>query len=335
MNRRVEKKRVSRSCAMLLAMIGVLACFALGMPLHVHAQQGQWHFLIHPVVAVSGPNVTFKDIASPLTDKGQSVWEKLSDRQLWPAPENGRTVTLSRDRVSALLEQYLGNVAASCRIPSQVALQGGGQVILEEELRSRVVTFLTPQARLLGEEIVLRDFRLPSHTFLSHIQDTLEIELTGTLKPGRNSLRFLVRSVDGSLVRRLTGTVFMDVWESVPCATRPLNVGTQLGPEDIAFQRKNLAYLRENAWDGMGGPWQIRSPVGMDQVIYASSLQPLPAIRKGDQVQLVYEGEMVRLQITAQAMADGAIGETIPVRNLQNNNEVLARIRDYETVVVR
>jgi flagella basal body P-ring formation protein FlgA len=129
--------------------------------------------------------------------------------------------------------------------------------------------------------------------------------------------------------------VFLDVWQMVPCASRPLNPGAALEPEDVTFQRKNLAYLREAPWDGSGGPWQVRSPVGMNQVIYASSLRPLPAVRKGDLVLLVYEGELIRLQIQAQVLADGAIGETIPVRNLQNNNEVLARVRDFETVVVR
>jgi len=318
-----------------LAIIVLAVCLSLTTPLSSLAQQGYWHFLIHPVAVVAGPRVTFGDIASPLTEQGRAQWASLSQRQLWPAPESGRTMTLSRNQILNLLGKYLGDVATVCRAPSQVVLQGGGQVILEEELRSRLVTFLTPQARLLGEETTLRDFRLPSHIFLGHIQDTLEIKPAGPLQPGRNSLRFVLRAVDGSVLRRLTGTVFLDVWQTVPCAARPLNSGLALEPGDVVFQRKNLAYLREVPWDGSGGPWQVHSPVGMDQVIYASSLRPLPAVRKGDQVLLVYEGDLVRLQIQVQVMADGAIGETVPVRNLQNNNEVLARVRDYETVVVR
>jgi flagellar basal body P-ring formation protein FlgA len=323
------------SRAGLLAWVALAAGLLWFAPALAMAQQGYWHFHIHPVAAISGSHVHFGDIAAPLTARGKTEWEKLSGQRLWPAPEAGRSMTLSRDRVLSLLAQYMGNVASACRAPSQVVLQGGGDVVLEEELRSRIVTFLTSRARLLGEETVFRDYRLPSHIFLPHVQDTLDIELTGALQPGRNSLRFVVRAVDGSIVRRLTGTVFLDVWQAVPCAARPLNTGTSMQPEDISFQRKNLAYLREAPWDGTGGPWQIRTPVGMDQVIYRSSLQPLPTVRKGDHVLLVYEGEMVRLQIVAQAMEDGAIGETIPVRNLQNNSEVLARIRDFETVVVR
>lgn len=306
-----------------------------GSATSVEAQRGYWHYMVQPVAAIQGEVVRFGDIAVPLTDHGRSQWAKLSEHPMWPAPELGKTMTFSKDRLAALLRRYLGHSAASAHLPSQIVLQGGGRVILEEELQSRVVTFLTPRARLLGEEINLRDFRLPNHVFLPQEQDSLEVELTSDLQPGRNSLRFAVRSLDGRTTRRITGTVFLDVWQTVPCASRPLNRNNPLGPDDIAFQRKNLAYLREQVWDGVGGPWQISSPVGMDQVIYASALKPLPAVRNGDQVLLVYEGELVRLQVQVQAIQDGAIGETITVRNLQNNSEILARVRDNQTVVVQ
>ncbi len=299
------------------------------------AQRGYWHYMIQPVAAVQGEVVRFGDIAVPLTDHGRAKWASLADQPMWPAPDSGRTMTFSQDRLAGMLRQYVGHAAASTRIPSQVVIQGGGQVVLEEELRSQVVTFLTPKVRLLGEEITVRDFRLPNHIFLPHIQDTLDLELAADPQPGRNSLRFLVRSVDGRIARRLTGTVFLDVWQTVPTAGRPLNRGNPLALDDVTFQRKNLAYLREQVWDGTGGPWQIRSPLGMDQVIYLSALEPLPAVRRGEVITLVYEGDMVRLQIQVEALQDGAIGETITVRNLQNNNEVLARIRDHQTAVVR
>ncbi|TVQ98081.1 MAG: flagella basal body P-ring formation protein FlgA [Desulfovibrionales bacterium] len=299
------------------------------------AQRGYWHYMVHPVAAVQDEVIRFKDIAVPLTDHGKSQWAKLSELALGPAPESGTTITLSQDRMARVLRERIGPAAASTRIPNQTVIQGGGHVVLEEDLRSRVVTFLTPKVRSMGEEITVRDFRLPSHIFLPHVQDTLELEMATTPQPGRNSLRFLVRSVDDRVVRRVTGTVFLDVWQTVPTAGRPLNRGTPLALDDVTFQRKNLAYLRDQVWNGEGGPWQIRTPIGMDQVIYISALEPLPAVRRGELIMLVYEGELVRLQIQVQAMADGAIGETIAVRNLQNNNEVLARIRDHETAVVR
>ncbi|WP_459938801.1 flagellar basal body P-ring formation chaperone FlgA [Desulfonatronum parangueonense] len=325
-----------RSCSCHLHCIAAWTALILFFTVNtVHAQRGYWHYLVHPVAAVDADVVRFGDIAAPLTDHGRSQWAKLSEQPMWPAPEPGKTMTLSQQRLAGLLRQHIGHAAASVRLPSQLVVQGGGQVILEEEIRSRVVTFLTPKTSNLGEEVSFRDFRLPDHIFLPHVQDVLEIEPSTDLRPGRNSLRFLIRSVDGRITRRVTGTVFLDVWQTVPCAARPMNRGTPLDLDEITFQRKNLAYLRDQVWDGTGGPWQIRTPVGMDQVIYLSALEPLPAIRRGDHINLIYEGELVRLQIQVQALQDGAIGETIAVRNLQNNNEVLARIRDYETVIVR
>lgn len=327
-------KRIIGLHATGLAMI--LLAVALGgfAPLAC-AAQGKWHFVVRPVVAIAGETVLFGEIAKPVTDYGNSLWEKVAEHPLWPAPEPGKTMTFSRERLHGLLRQYLGSSVAAVHLPSQITLQGGGEVILEEELRSRLVKFLTPKAQSLGEEITLRDYRLPDHVFLPHVQDKLEMELTSDVQPGRNSLRFQIRSVDGRVVRKMTGTVFIDVWQAVPCAGRPLNRGTPLGPEDVVFQRKNLAYLRGQVWDGGGGPWQMTSSVGTDQVIYMSALEALPAVRKGERILLVYEGEMITLQVQVQAMEDGIIGQTIAVRNLQSESEVLARVRDHETVVVR
>jgi flagellar basal body P-ring formation protein FlgA len=313
----------------------LLAAVLGGFAPRAHAAQGKWHFVVRPVVAVAGDTVLFGEIARPVTDYGQELWEKVAEHPLWPAPEQGKTVTFSRERLYGLLRQYLGSSVAAVHLPTQMTLQGGGEVVLEEELRSRLVKFLTPRAQSLGDEVELRDYRLPDYVFLPHSQDKLEMELTSDVQPGRNSLRFQIRSVDGQVVRKLTGTVFIDVWKAVPCAARPLNRGTPLGAEEVVFQRKNLAYLRGQVWDGSGGPWQMTSSVGTDQVIYMSALEALPAVRKGERVMLVYEGEMITLQVQVQALEDGAIGQTIAVRNLQSESDVLARIRDHETVVVR
>ena len=93
----------------------------------------------------------------------------------------------------------------------------------------------------------------------------------------------------------------------------------------ITSVRKNMAYLRSDVWDGRGGPCGLKSPIGELQVVYASSLEPLPEVRKGDTVTLVFEGSRIRLSTTAKALADGGRGETILVRNMQSGREVLAR----------
>lgn len=76
-------------------------------------------------------------------------------------------------------------------------------------------------------------------------------------------------------------------------------------------------------------------PMGAGEVIYLSNLEDVPLISRGDTVSLVYEGSFVRLTATAEALADGRAGETIPVRNMQSRREIAAQVVDGGTVVVR
>ena len=57
-------------------------------------------------------------------------------------------------------------------------------------------------------------------------------------------------------------------------------------------------------------------------------------ITKGAQVTLVYERGVVRLEVPAQAMADGASGQLLSVRNLQSKSVVKATVHDSRTVMV-
>ena len=103
----------------------------------------------------------------------------------------------------------------------------------------------------------------------------------------------------------------------------------------ITFVRKNMAYLSGEVWDGRGGPWQVRRPIGLDQVIYAANLEPLPLVRRGETVRLVYEGKNIRLETLAEAMEDGGAGQAIAVKNLESERQVTATVRDSGTVYVR
>ena len=89
---------------------------------------------------------------------------------------------------------------------------------------------------------------------------------------------------DGAVVQKFTGTVFADVWKTVPVAGRVLNRGNTLEPESVGFARKNLAYLPRSPWDGHGLPLRMRSAVGEGQVITADAVEAIPVVTKGQVV---------------------------------------------------
>jgi flagella basal body P-ring formation protein FlgA len=302
-----------------------------------NAQETTWRLRILEAAVVQEAVVTLGEIAVPVGEMDAKLWQKLAAVQLWAAPEaNGRPMNLTRPRLQQAMVESMGSGFASlCLYPPSLVIQRAGLVLGAGEVQDVVVKALTPYLASLPGEALLSDFRLPPTVFLAHPKQKLELESPQNFAPGRLSLRLLVRELDGSVVKRLTGTVFVECWASVPCANAPLNRDEVLDPGKITFMRKNLALVRgEQVWDGKGGPWRLTRVVLPDQPILLGDLTHLPTISKGSRITLLYQGESVRLSVKAEALADGVKGESIPVRNLASKKQIYAVVWDENTAII-
>lgn len=301
-------------------------------PASIGGDSGVWRLRIREAAAVQGDMVRLGDIADPLGGLSRASWEELAARPLWPAPPTpGKPLQINRQRLEAALKESLGELAASCILPSSLAVQRGGAAYLEPDLRALVVRALTPQINLLGGHGELTDFRLPAYAFTAHEGQSIELE-RGVVTPGRVGLRFAVKELDGSVKRRFTGSVFLNLWMDVPCAAVPLNRGDAVSPDRVTFRSENLAYIKGAVWDGRGGPWQVKRAIGVGEVILADDLSPLAAIHRGDRVTLLYRRGNVEMRTLAEALEEGSPGDTIAVRNISSKKQVYATVRDANTV---
>ena len=309
------------------------------------ASQTGWRVKIREAAVVQGGVVLLGEIADVLGADPKGEWEQMARTELWPSPPGDKPMIIGKSKLREALEYYMGDAVNLCILPSSLVLQQGGKVFQRDDMARLVAESLSPQAAAmqvaLGQgnrqvDIELREYRLPAYVFLRDSTSDLAVELvSGTLQAGRNSLYFRERFLDGSEGRTLTGSVFVDVWTTVPAAARPLNRGEEVTPKDVTYVRKNLAYLEGEVWDALGGPRRIIAPVGMSQVLYEKNLETLPMVKRGDAVQLVFQGTNIRLEVPAEALADGGYGESIPVRNLESKREVYARVQDAVTVTVQ
>ena len=312
--------------------IGILLLAA--MPASLQARGG-WKVYVREVAVVSGERVLLREIAKPMDGIGQRAWQRLAGRELWSAPAEGRRQTIFQKKLRKLLVSYIGSLAHSCVLPQRLIVHRGGSVLREEEIVSKVTSFMQDRSVRWDGEVRLRQVRLPQFILLSGQEDHVDCSLSTRLKPGHNSIVLKVQDARGQTKRKLSGTVFLDLWKAVPCAARPLNRSDLLGRDDVEFRRKNLAYLPHEVWDGKGGPWRLTRSVGTGQAIYARNLEPMPMVCRGDELVLVYQGEMIRLQVPAEALEDGTAGETIKVRNLQSRKVIVAEITNHSQAVVK
>jgi flagella basal body P-ring formation protein FlgA len=284
---------------------------------------------------VRGDKVLLGEVAAPVGNVPPDRWEKLAARELWPAPpENGRPVNMTRPKLQEAVMLTMNDLAPYCLFPGSMVLRRGGVLIGREEIRSLVEKELSAALSALPGEVLLKDFRLPQHIFLDHAGQELVVEKPRKAEPGRLGVRLFVREADGTVRQKLSGTAAAECWADVPCAAVGMNKDDLLDHGKITYKRVNLAVLRGEPWDGRGGPWRLARPLSIEQVICRGDLAPVPTVRKGDTVTILYEGNNVRLTARAEALADGAAGENIPVRNTQSRKEVFAQVRDAQTVSI-
>ena len=313
----------------------VLAAY-LAVPALVSASTGNgWQAIVRSEVCVKGPDVLLGEIADPVNNLARSQWGTLSGVKLWKASKRvGRPVTIDRDKLAKVLKYYLGDMAGNLVLPSQLTVQTGGRVVSGEELKSRVVAFLTPRAKALGGEVEFKNLQLPLHVFFPNSYDKLVISADKTLKPGHNAIKLHGVTPDGRILSRRAGSVFLNVWKAVPVAAKPMNRFERVTRENVTFRRVNLAHKPE-IWDGTGGPWRMTRTLGRGQAFTRSHLEPVPLIEKGELVYLKYIGRRVQLTIKARSLGEAGMGQEVTVRNLQSKKTIVATVVGDDTVVVR
>ncbi len=294
-----------------------------------------WRIKVYDSAIAENDIVTLGDIAEPLGSISPADWGRLKTIQLFAAPNvEGKAFQISKKKLQESLEYVLGDSASYLILPNSLAIQKKGDLLREADLMRLVQQSLQYSLSQLDGIFELTDFRLPPYIFLPTKGQRVELE-TKDAKAGRNSLKFHIKELDNSTVKRFTGSVFVNLWKDVPAPLQPYNRGDRLEADNLTYIRKNLAYIKGEPWDGKGGPWQFKSAVGTEQPILMSDLAPLAMIRKGQLITIQYQKGNVTVAQQGQALEDGGPGDVINVRNTQSKKLVFGTVLNDSTVVTQ
>ena len=298
--------------------------------------QAQDRLVVAGAVCVDGAAVTLADLVRAEGDMAQALLARLGPTPLLASPKfEGARASLSGPRLRDLIVQRFGPGLPPIDVPDQVQVQRGGQVVSTLPMLPAIDKILTNALSRYEGDVEIREHRIAEHLFISEkVPVQMRVVPVGTPAPGRISLRLEAVAEDGRVVQGFTGTVFADVWKTVPCAARVLNRGDVLEPGLVGFARKNLAYLGREPWDGRALPLRMTAAVGEGQVISADAVETIPVVAKGQILTLVYAGRTLKLTVPVESLEDGGIGNTIRVRNMQSRRVVAAQVVDAETVRV-
>ncbi|MCP4572057.1 MAG: flagellar basal body P-ring formation protein FlgA [bacterium] len=149
------------------------------------------------------------------------------------------------------------------------------------------------------------------------------VDRTEPLKPGRNLVRCEVRSSSG--VHGFTVTVVLHAFGEAAVALQNVPRGSVLMPklftwswQDLGAARRDLVVGRESLAGTSAG-----RTITAGNSLRRPDLEATPVVRAGDQVELRVVRGSVAVSVQAIARQNGALGQTIPVRN-----ELTGRLRN-------
>ena len=130
--------------------------------------------------------------------------------------------------------------------------------------------------------------------------------------------------------------VSVSLFGDVVVAARPLGRKTLLTAADLKLARRDLAQLHSGYFSDIGqliGKQTGRS-IAVDTAISSSLVREPLAIKRGQRVSLVAASGGLEVRMSGEAMADGAAGDRIRVRNLSSKRVVDGIVKSASTVQV-
>ncbi|KTC75599.1 flagellar basal body P-ring biosynthesis protein FlgA [Legionella birminghamensis] len=130
--------------------------------------------------------------------------------------------------------------------------------------------------------------------------------------------------------------VKITILKEVLVSTHALSKGDVLTNKDLRLQKQNINYLSTDYLDNMDQAvgLVIKKNLREGQLINHSQLQKPCLVHKGEQIVIQAVNGNIKIAMAAVALADGALNETIKVRNLTSKRIVDAQVVDVRKVEV-
>jgi flagella basal body P-ring formation protein FlgA len=166
----------------------------------------------------------------------------------------------------------------------------------------------------------------------------------GRLELKSGAPRFFSRSatvpvevvLEGKTLETVTVTLRVVKKVSIVVASRALAAGTILAESDLELREvpetaSGFSPVLDVA-QAMGR--QLTMTLNAGATVPSGSLKQVPIVRRGDRVTLICAGGGFTLACTGEALADGALGQTIRVKNFNSGLELSARVSGPGTLQV-
>lgn len=152
---------------------------------------------------------------------------------------------------------------------------------------------------------------------------------------GHVSLIVLVK-VDGIVKNKVKLSGWVDIFESIVCASRDLKRGQKIHEDDLYLVRRNTSHLSSKILTdthqviGLTVKQSIKADTGLKEWMFEKT----PIVDKGDIVTILAESGGLKVTVPGRVLMKGYSGELIKVQNLMSSKEVYAKVVNSSIVIV-
>lgn len=145
------------------------------------------------------------------------------------------------------------------------------------------------------------------------------------LKPGRNVVG--VRC-EGEKPWKLYVTINIATTESVVVAARPIGRGHMITAADVRTEMRDTSRLHKAFFTDSAATTGLRAKrsIAAGRILEASQLERRRLVKRGSTVQILASEGTLRVAMKGEALADGAQGERIRVRNLSSGRQITGEV---------
>jgi len=212
-----------------------------------------------------------------------------------------------------------------------------GQTIPESLFQDAFGEYINSRIEKDNIEIIISKFTVTGNKMLP----AGEVSLKLFQKEREERLSGYVRliaivSVDNLPRTEVTLSGWIDVFDSVVCASRRLNKGEVIIKNDLYMAKKNISRLHPDILTDINQAvgLMLKHDVKENDTLKEGMLKRAPIVNRGDMVTILAEMGGIRVTAPGRIMEKGYLGEYIRVQNAVSKRNINARVINDSTVMV-
>lgn len=307
----------------------------IASPIPAHAGKNA-QIKLYTETQIDSETIQLAQISTIETSDPQ-IFDKLANVVVGRSPLPGSSTYIHPSEVELGLKKSKIDVDATTIIATgPVKVTRSHSTVSPERIKEAVIKYILDYSPWSKDQLKIR----PINYTQGHIVPPGQVTLKVTAPKHTDwlgGIPFQVKiKVDGQIVNKTTVATYIEVWQDVILAAKPLGNNQPITKSDIKIESMNLTRVPKNAvlsTDQVIG-YRANRSIAINSVLRVDQIEMPLVVRRGDLVQALVETKALRVTTNAIAKQDGRVGERIRLINVRSKKALYGQVVDSQTVKV-